>query len=76
MTKEETKSGLGVQKTWGDHENKELPHAFAIHYKKELTGKMKDQFIQCQVRLGCFAYYDESGHFQLGCNRSKAITDF
>lgn len=76
MTKNEGKSGFGVQRTWGEHAVNDFPNAFAIHYKQSFEGTMKEELDLCQKQLGCYAYYDKAGLFQLGCNRSKAITDY
>jgi galactosyl transferase GMA12/MNN10 family len=73
LTHPETKSGLGVQKTWGDTKHGEHPHAFAIHYKSEFRGKMKEELQMCQRKLGCYAYYDNNSQLQLGCNHTKAL---
>jgi galactosyl transferase GMA12/MNN10 family len=73
ITHNETKSGLGVQKTWGEYTTREHQHAFAIHWKDEFNGKMKEELEMCQRKLGCYAYYDDNTQLQLGCNHTKAM---
>jgi hypothetical protein len=52
---------------------KEYPHAFAIHWKNEFQGKMKEELEMCKTKRGCYAFYDSDGKYQLGCNGTKAI---
>ena len=66
----ETKSGLGIQKTFGKYVASHMPHAFAFHKKQQLEGQFKADVETCKRERGCYAYYDSKGVFQIGCNHT------
>lgn len=66
----ETKGGLGIQQTYGKYHGVSMPRAFAYHRKEQLTGQFKADVETCKRERGCYAYYDDSGIFQIGCNHT------
>lgn len=62
-----TKSGIGVQQTFGSYLRKEAPRAFALHRKKGLPPAMRRDLAACQETFGCYASYTSDGILQMGC---------
>ena len=66
----QNKGGLGIQKTYGTYHDKDMPNAFAFHKKEQLDGQLKADVETCKRERGCYAYYDDNGVFQIGCNHT------
>jgi hypothetical protein len=75
ITDSNTKSGIGIQKTWGEYYNSVHPNAFAIHWKRESIGNTTEDLAMWKQKRGCCACYDSIGKFQLGYNHNQAIVD-
>jgi galactosyl transferase GMA12/MNN10 family len=75
LTRNDTKSGLGVQKTFGFNAKRDAhPNAFALHWKNGFSTKMKLDMVMCRKNLGCYANLDNvTGELQLGCRRTQVL---
>lgn len=66
----DTRSGLGIQQTYGSLTNVNWPWAFASHTKHPLKPAIKSQVDACRKYRGCFAEYTEDGIFYIGCDHN------
>ena len=73
---ESTRMGLGVQQTFGKYANRYYPHAFASHTKVALNESIQTVVDDhCRKQRGCYANYTESGHLDIGCDKSRVLTN-
>ena len=81
---EHTKSGLGLQQTFGDYEDDHWPTSFAVHDKRPLMGERKKEVDYCRRVRGCDASYRTSNQvggdgsfsnnettFEIGCHHNR-----
>lgn len=72
LTDNETRSGLGIQQTYGKYAAGTWPHGWAIH-KKEFPTHLRADLMRCRHVQGCQAAYDEKGVLQMGCSKMRVV---
>lgn len=63
------RSGLGVQRTFGNYRFREDPYSYAIHKKMDLPQRVLKDIDVCRKRHGCHAGYDADGQLDVHCVR-------
>ena len=70
---EHTKSGLGLQQTFGDYVDVDWAASFALHMKRPLTGRLAADAEYCRRIRGCDANYLDNGTtFQSKCQHADS----
>jgi hypothetical protein len=66
----DSRSGLGLQMTWGAPTTT-WPLAFAIHKKKDWPADMVQELDICKTRHGCYARYNAADKLEIGCHNNS-----